>query len=63
MKFIIELVIFAAAIAVLARLREYRLATALAAIYIINRILMAVWSEGEQTSSRAAGARRREDEM
>jgi hypothetical protein len=44
-KFIIELVIFAAAVAVLARLREYRLATALAAIYIINRILMAVWNQ------------------
>jgi hypothetical protein len=44
-KFIIELAIFAAAVAVLARLREYRLAPILSAIYIINRILMAVWNQ------------------
>ena len=44
-KFVIEVIIVAAAVAVLARLREYRLAMALAAIYIINRILMAVWNQ------------------
>ena len=44
-KFAVEVLIFAAAVAALARIGRYRLAGALALAYSINRVLMAVWDQ------------------